>query len=160
MTTWTAAHRSLPIYRKTSLSSPDPRACSNSHPLSRWCHPIISSSVAPFSSCRQSFPVSGSFPVSWHFASGGQSWSFSFSISPSSEYSGLISFRIDWFDLLQSKGPLRIFCNTTVQKQQFFGAQLSLWYNSHIHTWLLKNHSFNQMDLCRQSNISAFEYAI
>ena len=67
-------------------------------------------------------------------------WSFSFNISPSSEYSGLISFRIDWFDLLAAQGtpPSRVFSNTTVQKHQFFGAQLSLWSNSHMHTWLLE----------------------
>ena len=79
-----------------------PRACSNSCPLSQWCHPTISSSVIPFSSCLQSYPVSGFFPRSQFFASGGQSiGSFSFSISPSNEYSGLISFRTDWFDLLE-----------------------------------------------------------
>ena len=65
-------------------------------------------------------------------------YSFSFSISPSNEHSGLISFRIDWFDLLQSKGLTRVFSNTTVQKHQFFSTQLSLWSNSHIHTWLLE----------------------
>ena len=77
-----------------------PGVCSNSCPLSRWCHPAISSSVTPFSSCPQSFPASGFFPMSQFFTSGNQSiWGFSFSISPSNEYSGLISFRIDWFDL-------------------------------------------------------------
>ena len=66
-------------------------------------------------------------------------WSFSFSISPSNEYFGLISFRIDWFDSpWEIKGLSRVFSNTTVQKYQFFGAQLSLWSNSHIHTWLLE----------------------
>ena len=65
-------------------------------------------------------------------------WRFSFSIRLSSEYSGVISFRTDWFDLLQSKGLSRVFSNTTVQKHQFFGTQLSLWSNSHIHTWLLE----------------------
>ena len=64
-------------------------------------------------------------------------WSFSFSISPSNEYSGLIYFKIDWFDLLAVQGTLKSFPNTTVQKHQFFGTQLSLWSNSHIHTWLL-----------------------
>ena len=64
--------------------------------------------------------------------------SFSFSISPSSEYSGLISFRIDWFDLLSVWGTLKSLLHTTVQRHQFFSAQLSLWYNSHIHTWLLE----------------------
>ena len=65
-------------------------------------------------------------------------WSFSFNISPSNEYSGLISFRIEWFDLLAVQGTLRVFCNITVQKHQFFHAQLSLWPNSHIRTWLLE----------------------
>ena len=65
-------------------------------------------------------------------------WSFSFSISLSNEYSRLISFRIDPFDLLESKGLSRVFSNTTVQKHQFFGSQLSLWSNSHVHTWLLE----------------------
>ena len=84
--------------------SPAPRACSNSCPLSQWCHPIISSSVAPFSSCLQSFPASGSFPDVSQFQSIG---SFSFSISPSNEYSRLISFRIDWLDLLAVQGTLK-----------------------------------------------------
>ena len=81
--------------------SPTPRVYSNSCPLSRWCHPpTISSSVFLFSFCLQSFPASGSFQMSQFFPSGGQSiGSFSFSISPSNEYSGLISFRIEWLDL-------------------------------------------------------------
>ena len=79
--------------------SPTPRAYSNSCPLSEWCHPTISSSVVRFSRL-QSFPVSGSFPMSQFFTiRWPKYWSFSFSISPSNEYSGLISFRIDWFDL-------------------------------------------------------------
>ena len=82
-------------------------ACSNSCPLSWWCHPAILSSVVPFSSCLQSFPASGYFLMSQFFVSGGQKhWSFKFSISPSSEYSGLISFTIDWFDLLAVQGTL------------------------------------------------------
>ena len=80
--------------------SPTSRACSNSSPSSWWCHPIISSSVVSFSSFLQSFQASGSFPLSQFFASWPKYWSFSFSISPSTEYSGLISFRIDWFHLL------------------------------------------------------------
>ena len=81
--------------------SPTPGAYLNSFPSSWWCHPIISSSVIPFSSCLQSFPASGSLPMSWLFTSAGQSIrSFSFIISPSNEYSGLISFRMDWFGLL------------------------------------------------------------
>ena len=77
-------------------------------PLSRWCHPTISSSVVPFSSCLQSFPASRSFLMSQLFASGSQKyWHFSFSISPSNEYSELISFRIDWFDLFADQGTLK-----------------------------------------------------
>ena len=88
--------------------SPSPRACSNSCPLSWWCHPTISSSVVLFFSRPQSFPGSGSFPVSPFFALGGQSiGSFSFSISPSNEPPGMISFRIDWFDLLDVQGTLK-----------------------------------------------------
>ena len=70
-------------------------------------------------------------------------WSFSFSISPSSEYSGLISFRMNWLDLLAVQGTLKSLLQYTVQKHQFFGTQLSLWSNSHIHTWLRKNHSLD-----------------
>ena len=89
-------------------SSPTTRVYSNSCPLSHWCHPTISSSIVPFASCLQSFPASGSFPVSqflhirWP-----KYWNFSFSISPSNEYSGLISFRIDWLDLLSVQGTLK-----------------------------------------------------
>ena len=100
-----------------------PGACSNSCPWSQWCHPIISSSIVPFSSL-QFFPASGSFPMSQFFASGGQN--FSFSISPSNEYLGLISFRMDWLDLLVVQETLKSLSNTTVQKHQFFSAQLSL----------------------------------
>ena len=87
-------------HTKLPCSSPSPSLLKLMS-MNWWCHSTISSSVVPFSSCLQSFPVSGSFPVSQFFASGGQSiGSFSVSISPSSEYSGLVSFRIDWFDLL------------------------------------------------------------
>ena len=116
-----------------------PGACSNSCPLRWWCHPTISSSVVPFSSCLQSVPASGSFPMSRFFTSGGQS------IGASASASVLPVSIQDWFPLgwtcwisLQSKGLSRVFSNTTVQKHQFFGAQISLWSNSHIHTWLLK----------------------
>ena len=70
-------------------------------------------------------------------------WSFSFNVSPSNEYSGLISFRMDWLDLLAVQGTLKVFSNTTVQKHQFFSTQPSLRSNSHIHTGLLKSHSFD-----------------
>ena len=88
--------------------SPTPRVYSNSCPLSRWCHPTISSSVIPFSSCLQSFPASGYFLMSPFFASGGQSVGVSASISIlSNEYSGLVSFRMDWLDLLAVQGTLK-----------------------------------------------------
>ena len=106
--------------------SPTCGVYSNSFPLGWWSHLTISSSVVPFS-CLQSFPASGSFQMSQFFASGGQSTGFNFSISPSSKYSGLISFRMDWFDVLVVQGTLsRGFSNTTVRKHQFFSAQLSL----------------------------------
>ena len=85
--------------------STTPGVHSSSCPSSRWCHLAISSSVVPFSSCFQSFPASESFPMSWLFASGGQR--ICFSISPSNEHSGSISFRIDWFDLLAVQGTLK-----------------------------------------------------
>ena len=119
--------------------SPTPRACSNSCPSSQWCHPAISSSVVPFFSCLQSFPASGSFPVNQFFASGGQS------IGASASTSVLPMNIQHWFPLgmtglisLQSKGLSRVFSNTTVQKHQFICTQLSLYSNSHIHTWPLE----------------------
>ena len=88
--------------------SPTPGAYSNSCPSSRWCHPTISSSVIPFSSCFQSVLASGSFPMSQFFALVGQSIGVSsFSISPSNEYSGLISSWIDWFYFLAVQGNLK-----------------------------------------------------
>ena len=124
-----------------------PGVCSNSCPLSKWCHLTISSSVNPFSSCPQSLPASGSFPTSQLFEIGGQSIgaSASASILPMNiqgwfplELTGLISF--------QSKELSRVFSSTTVQKHQFFGGQPSLWSNFHTHRWLL--HSFDYMHLC------------
>ena len=95
-------------HTRPTCPSATPGVYSNSCPLGRWCHPTISSSVVPFSSCLQSFPASGSFPVSQLFTSGGQSyWSFSFNISPSNDHSGLISFRMDWLDLLGVQGTLK-----------------------------------------------------
>ena len=127
-----------PWHSAQQTASPTPGACSNSCPSSRWCHPTISSSVIPFSSCLQSFPA-------WFFSSESvlhirwpKYWSFSFSISSSSEYSGLISFTMDWLDLFAVRGPSRVLSNTIVQKHQFFGTQLSLWSSSHFHTWLLE----------------------
>ena len=116
-----------------------PRVYPNPCPSSWWCHPAISSSVIPFSSCPQSFPASGSFPMSQLFASGGQS------IGISASTSVLPMNTQDWSPLgwtgwisLQSKGLSRVFSFTTVQKHQFFGAQLSSPSNPHIHTWLLE----------------------
>ena len=111
----------------------------NSCPSSRWCHPTVSSVVVLFSYCLQSFPVSGSLPVSRLFASGGQS------IEALASASVLPMNIQDWFPLelaglisLQSKGLSRVFSNTTVQNNKFFSAQPSLWSNSHIHTRLLE----------------------
>ena len=87
--------------------SPTPRVHPNPCPSSWWCHPTISSSVVPFSSCPQSFPASGSFQMHQLFTSWPKYWSFSFSISPSNEHPGLISFRMDWLDLLAVQGTLK-----------------------------------------------------
>ena len=121
---------------------PTSGAYSNSCPSHQWWHPTISSSVVLFSSHLQSFPASGPFYKSQFFTSGDQSIGASASVL-------LISIQ-DWFPLgltgcisLPSKRLSRVFSNTTVQKHQFFGAQLSLWSNSPTHTWLLKNHSFD-----------------
>ena len=109
-----------------------PRAYLNLCPSSKWCHPTISSSVVPFSFSLQLFPASGSFPMSQLFASGGQTDAgFSFSVSPSNEYSGVISFRIDWLDLLAVEGTLKSLLQHHSSKASFFGTQLSLWSNSH-----------------------------
>ena len=124
---------------RDSMSSTISQRCSNSCPSSWWCHPTISSSVAPFSSCLQSFPASRSFPINGFFATDGQS-------SEASVSASVLSVNIQgWFPLgltgwifLQSKGLCRVFSNTTVQKHQFFCAQRSLWSNFHIHTWLLE----------------------
>ena len=113
----------------TRLPNPSPTcgACSNSHPSSRWCHPTISSSVIPFSSCLQSFPASGSFQMSQLFTSGGQSIGVSYSASVLPvNIQGWCPLRLNGWISLQSKGPSRVFSNTTVQKHQFFGTQLSL----------------------------------
>ena len=141
--------------------SPTPRVHSDWRPSSRWCHPATSSSVIPFSSCPQSLPASESFPTSQLFAWGGQS----------TRVSALASFLpknsqgwspLEWtgWMSLQSKGLSRVFSNTTVQKHQFFSAQLSSQPNSHIHTWLLEKPQPWLDDLCWQSNVSDFQYAI
>ena len=116
-----------PVGSRLSCPSPCPRTCSNSCPLSWWCHPTFSSFVIPFSSCLQSFPASGSLLISWFFASGGQ-------IIGASASASVLPMNIqDWFPLgwtgwisLNSKGLSRVFSNTTAQKHQLFGTQLSL----------------------------------
>ena len=112
--------------------SPTPRVHQNPCPLSWWCHPTISFSVVPFSSCPQSFPASGSFKMSPLFASGGQKyWSFSFNISPTNEHLGLISFRLDWLDLLAVQGTLKSLLQhhssnaSILRHSAFFTVQLS-----------------------------------
>ena len=123
--------------------SPSSGVCSNSCPLSQWCHPIISSSVIPFSSCLQSFPASGSFLKRQLFPSGDQS------IGDSASASVLPVNIQDWFPIrltglisLQFKGFSRVFSNTTVGKHQFFSPQPKtispLWSSSDIRTWLLE----------------------
>ena len=114
-------------HTRPPFPSPTSRVYSNSCPLSHWCHPNISSSVVPFSSCLQSFPASGTFPMNQFFASDGQR------IGASALASFLAMNIQDWFPLgwigwisLQSKGLSGVFSNTTVQKHQFFCAQLSL----------------------------------
>ena len=132
VTSWTAAHQA-------SLSITNSWSLLNSCLSSWWRHPTISSSAIPLSSCLQSFPAWGSFPMSQFFTSGGQS------IGASASAYVLPMNIQDWFPLeltglssLLSKGFSRVFSNTTVQKHQFFGTQPSLWSNSHIHTWLVE----------------------
>ena len=116
--------------------SPTPRVHSDSCPSSQWCHPAISSSVIPFSSCPKSLPASESFPMSQLFAWGGQSIGVSVlaSVLPKSTQDWSLLEWTGWISL-QSKGLSRVFSNTTVQNQQFFGTQPSSQSNSHIHTW-------------------------
>jgi len=129
-------------FRKKFLQLPcptlSPRVCSNSYPLSWWCHPTISSSVVPFSSCPQSFPLSESFPISQLFTSSDQSTGASASVSILSiRFRVLFPLGLTGLISLLSKGLSRVFSSTTVQNHQFVGAQPSSWSNSHIHSWLL-----------------------
>ena len=123
---------------KLPCPSLSPGVCSNLCVLSQWCYLTISSSATPFSFCLQSFPASGSFPVSWLFASGGQ-------YIKALDLASVLPVNIQsWFPLrltglisLQSNGLSRGLSSITVEKHQLFNAQLSLWSKSHIHTWLL-----------------------
>ena len=126
------------------------KVSSMSCPLSLWYNLTILSSVIRFLSYLQSFPASGVFPMSRPFPSGSQNIGASWSAS-------VLPMNIQgWFPLgltglisVLSKGLARVFSNTTVQKHQFFGAQPSLWSNSHIHAWLLENYNFDYMDFCQ-----------
>ena len=155
-TLWTAA-------RQASLSITTPGVYPNSCPSSWQCHPTISSSVVPFSSCPQSFPASGSFQMSQLLSSGGQN------IGVSASTSVLPMNTQDWFPLgwtgwisLQSKGLPRVFSNTTVQKHQFFGAQLSLYIVQLSHPYMTagKTITLTRWTFVDKSNVSAFEYAV
>ena len=130
-TPWIAA-------RQAPYPSPTPGVHWDSRPSSQWCHPAISSSVVllllpPIPPSIRVFSNETTLRMRWP-----KYWSFSFSIIPSKEHPGPISFRMDWLDLLAVQGLSRVFSNTTVQKHQFFGTQLSSQYNFHIHTWPLE----------------------
>ena len=134
---WLRPHESQ--HARPPCQSQTPRVYSDSCPSSRWCHPAISSSFVPFFSCPQSLQSSGSFPMSQLVAMRWPKyWSFSFSTSPSNEHPGLVSFRMDWLDLLEVQGTLKSLLQHSVQEHQFFIAEFSSQPNSHIHTWPLE----------------------
>ena len=118
--------------------SPTPGVYSNSCPSSWWCHPAISSSVIPFSSCSQSLPASGSFPGSQLCMRWPKYWSFSFSISPSNEHPGLISFRMDWLDLLAVQGTLKSLLQQLMngERMNMYTIRGKLW---EVNSWCLEN---------------------
>ena len=128
-----------PHHTRPPCASPTPRVHPNPCPLSWWCHPAISSSVVPFSSCPQSLPASGSFQMRQLFTSGSHSIgaSASTSVLPMNTHNWSPLRWTGWISL-QSKGLSGVFSNTTVQKHQFFSAQVSLQSNSHICTWPLE----------------------
>ena len=132
-----------------------PRVCSDSCPLNQWCHPPISFFVAPFSSCPQFCPASGSFPVSWLFTSYGQNIGASASVLPVN-IQGWFSWRLTDLISLLSKALSRVFSNT--KSESINSSALSLlygWAVTSIHDYW-KSHSFDYTDLCRQSDVSAF----
>ena len=137
-----------PQHARPACPSPTPRVYPNSCPSSRWCHPTISSSVVPFFSCPQSFPALGSFLMSQLFASSGQSIGFSFNISPSNEHPGLISFRMDWLDLLAVQVTLKSLLQHHSSKASilrcsaFFTVQLSHPYMTTGKTIALTRQTF------------------
>ena len=123
-------------HARLPCSSPSPGVCSSSCPLSQWCHPTISSSVIPFS-YLQSFPASGSFPISWLFAPGGQSIRASASVLPVN-IQGWYPLELTGWISLQSEGLSRVFSTITVRRHQFFGAQPFLLSSFHICMWQLE----------------------
>ena len=130
-------------HARFSCPSLSPRVCPNSCPLSRWCHPTISSSVALFS-CFQSSPASGSFPMSLFLTSGGHTIGASTSVVPMN-IQGWFPLGLTGLISLLSNRFSRVFSNTTIHKPEFFGTQPSLWSSSHIHTGLLENHQFSSV---------------
>ena len=144
-------------HTRLPFPSPSPRACSNPCPLSQWCHPTISSSVVPFSSCSQSFPASGSFPKVCSLYQVAKALELQLQHQSSNEYSGLISFRIDWSDFLAVQGTKSLL-------QHHSSKALILWCSAFFivqllhNTWLLENYRniVEYMDLCQQSDVSAF----
>ena len=134
-----------------------PGVCQSSCPFHQWCHPAISASEALIPFCPQSFPALGTFSISWLFVSGDQN-------TGTSAYASVLPMSIQsWFPLKLpglisslSKELSGVFSNTTVQKHQFFGTQLSLWSNSHIHTWLLEKPYLCLDSPLLTSNVSAF----
>ena len=147
--TWTWPHELQPT--RSPCPSPSPRVCPSSHPLNQWCHPTFSSSATLLPFCFQSFPASvfcseSALHIRWP-----RYWSFSFSISPSNEYSGLTFLRIDLFDLLESKGLSRVFSSiSSLVVSLLYGATLPS-----IHDYW-KDNSFDYMDPCQQSDVFAF----
>ena len=145
------------LHIRLPCPSLSPRVCSISWPLCRWCHPTISSSVAPVL-LPSIFPSSGvvfnelALHIRWS-----KHWNFSFSIRPSSDYLGLTSFRIDWFDLLAVQGALKSLLQHTIWKHLFFSAQPSLWCNSHIRTYSLSSYQKSGMWVTKSMNIIQFQ---
>ena len=139
-------------HARLSCPSLSPGVCFNSCPLSQWHYPTISVSATPFSFCLQSFLASGYFPMSWL-----KYWSWSFSISPSNEYSGLISFRIDRFDLLAVQETLE--SSPELQFKSIYSSALGCLYGptlTSVHDYW-KNHSFDCTGLCQKNDTSAFK---
>ena len=151
-TPWTAAHQA-------SLSITNFRVYSNSCPLSRWCHPTISPSVVPFSSHLQSFPASGSFQMSVLCIRWPKYWNFSFNISPSNKYSGLIAIRMDWLDLLAVQGTLKSLLQhhsskaSILRHSAFFTVQLSHPYMTTGKTIALTRRTFVGKGMSLLSNM-------